>query len=110
MIELMWPDKRLNPNARVHRMELARVKKTARHAAWGMTMATKGVVPTDKVRMTFYAPDSRHRDADNMLASMKGALDGVFDALDVDDKTVREITIVRADPEKPNGRVVLEFV
>jgi hypothetical protein len=33
-IALPWPDPRLSPNARVHFMALARVKKSARHDAW----------------------------------------------------------------------------
>ncbi len=37
-------------------------------------------------RITFYPPDKRHRDADNMVASIKSALDGIADALGVNDR------------------------
>jgi crossover junction endodeoxyribonuclease RusA len=37
------------------------------------------------VNLTFVPPDKRRRDADNMLAAMKSGLDGLADALGVDD-------------------------
>ena len=57
-------------------------------------MATKRIEKTktakperDKVAidLTFYPPDRRHRDDDNMLAAMKAGRDGLADALGVND-------------------------
>ena len=48
-------------------------------------METKalGKIP---IEITFYPPDRRHRDADNMVASIKAGLDGLADALKVNDR------------------------
>jgi crossover junction endodeoxyribonuclease RusA len=39
-----------------------------------------------EIEVTFYPPDRRPRDADNMVAAIKSGLDGVADALNVNDK------------------------
>jgi crossover junction endodeoxyribonuclease RusA len=36
--------------------------------------------------ITFHPPDKRHRDRDNMIASCKALMDGLSDALGVDDR------------------------
>ena len=106
-ITLEWPDKRLSPNARVHHMQLARVKKAARQEAHWLSLAELpdldlGGGPID-VHIAFYPPDKRRRDRDNMQYSMKAALDGIADALGVDDYRFRP-TYEFCEPEKP-GRV-----
>jgi len=109
-----WPDRRLNPNARIHRMELAKLKKAAREdAAWVVMQQTTqagrakvggngGPVLLD---ITFHPPDKRRRDLDNMLASCKATLDGLADALKIDDQRF-EIAMRRADPVKLGAVVV----
>ncbi|RPF70460.1 RusA family crossover junction endodeoxyribonuclease [Aurantiacibacter spongiae] len=111
-IDLPWPDRRLNPNARAHYMQLASVKKKAREDAALQTIANvpvdarrslaqrEGAIP---VTITFCPPDNRRRDIDNMFASLKAALDGIADGLRVDD-TRFEPTLRRGEPVKP-GRV-----
>ena len=49
------------------------------------------------VRVTFHPPDMRARDLDNMFASIKGGLDGLADALGIDDSWFRPVTIDVAD-------------
>lgn len=106
MIILPWPDKRLSPNARVHHMERGRVGKSAKTAAYYLAriaMAQGHVkVPEDRplpVLIEFCPPDSRVRDADNMLSSGKHALDGIAEAIGVDDAHWR-LTITKLDPVK----------
>ena len=41
------------------------------------------------VRITFYPPDARRRDDDNMIGSFRAARDGIADALGVDDRRFR---------------------
>jgi len=60
------------------------------------------------VKITFYPPDKRHRDADNMIASMKAGFDGVADALKVDDKLFRP-TFVFSDEVKGMVKFEIEF-
>ena len=49
--------------------------------------------------ITFHPPDKRKRDLDNMLASIKSGLDGIADAIEVDDFHW-VLTIKRAEPVK----------
>ncbi|MDB5887036.1 MAG: hypothetical protein JWR74_3207 [Polaromonas sp.] len=113
--ELPWPPAELNPN-----------RKNGKH--WSSTHAIKtrylsdcrllvvqamqaaGYVPPAGVlalTITFAAPDKRRRDVDNLLASLKSGLDGVSQALGVDDQHFEPITLRRAIGGKP-GKVVIE--
>src|SRR3546814_1588637 len=51
----------------------------------------------------FYPPDARRRDLDNMLASVKHAIDGIAEAIGVDDSRF-SYSIARRAPIK-GGRV-----
>jgi hypothetical protein len=108
MITLPFPDKVLWPNGRGHYMAKARAFKAYKETAF---YATKAVLPrcfkwngapiTLRVTIT---PKTAHKiDADNAVASLKAAFDGIALALRVDDSafTVPEITF--AAPRKPGG-------
>lgn len=88
-IQLPFPSMQLNPNKRLHWSKLARAKKQYRQVCYHLTKALKlPAIPTEgdlTVSMTFYPPDRRRRDRDNLVASMKSGLDGVATALKVDD-------------------------
>ena len=58
--------------------------------------------------LTFRMPDRRHRDFDNCLASCKGLLDGVADALGVNDKRFEPILLKRGEVLK-GGSVIVEI-
>jgi crossover junction endodeoxyribonuclease RusA len=89
---LPWPPKELSPNARLHHMALYRAKKAYRHAC-GMTAMSQGARRMDAerlaVHLVFCPPNKQRRDADNCLAAMKAGLDGLADALGVDDSRWR---------------------
>jgi hypothetical protein len=53
-------------------------------------------------------PDKRWRDADNCLAAAKSALDGLADALMVNDRMFQPIEILRVLGEKP-GKLIVEL-
>jgi Holliday junction resolvase RusA-like endonuclease len=53
-------------------------------------------------------PDKRKRDADNCLAAAKGALDGLADALMVNDQLFQPIMIYRKFGTKP-GKLLVEI-
>ena len=61
-----------------------------------------------KLTITFDMPDKRKRDADNCLAAAKGALDGLADALFVNDQLFQPILIYRQEGKKP-GRLIVEI-
>lgn len=117
-IVLPWPDKRLNPNARMHWRTLSEVKSKARWDAGFLTLeAMNGQARTFRqsfagetlipITVTFYPPDNRLRDDDNMVGSFKAMRDGIADALDVNDRRLRP-TYNFADAEKP-GRIEVEL-
>lgn len=117
IIQLPWPDRRLSPNARTHWRVSTGPKQSARIGAGWATIAAAGLHETRvalgshdgpiPIVVRFYPPDGRRRDIDNMLASLKSALDGVADALMVDDNRFRP-TLALAEPEKP-GKVIVEI-
>jgi len=83
-ITLPLPDKSLSPNARVHWAKKSKAVKAYREAAkWAAFMATRPTPPKWKnatYKAVFYWPNARRRDADNAVASIKAALDGIADA------------------------------
>lgn len=93
IVRLPWPDRRLSPNARVHRMERARYAAVAKDDAIIATCGQLSVQQRRALRdretvhlaITFRPPDDRKRDLDNMLASAKAALDGFAHACQIDD-------------------------
>lgn len=110
-IDLPWPPKELSPNARVHWRAAADVKADYKAAcAMLAKVATKGWEPVYHdlhLTVTFHQPDMRKRDVDNMLASIKYGLDGVAQALGVDDRQFRPITVDWKRGKKP-GMVSVE--
>lgn len=96
-IVLPWPVKELHPNSRAHWGQVSRAKKSYREAC--MVMASQAGAPSwaadltkfDKlgVHMDFYPPNKHARDEDGCIASMKAGLDGLSDALGIDDKHFR---------------------
>src|SRR3990167_7128305 len=52
------------------------------------------------VYIVFQPPDNRRYDSDNVLASCKAYLDGIAEALGIDDLAFNPITLFRAAPVK----------
>lgn len=105
-----WPHKDLSPNARVDRWTKAkRVKAYRQGVAWEAKAAGIKPMPVGEthVTITFLPPDRRPRDIDNMLASVKAALDGIADVVQVDDSWWT-LTIKRGDVV-PGGRVMVSI-
>jgi len=83
-IVLPLPDKCLSPNARCHWAKKAKIVKSYRERAkwfcFKEIVTLKESWKRAKYTARFYFPTSRRRDADNAIASLKSALDGVADA------------------------------
>ena len=93
-VMLGWPPKKLNPNARTHHQELGRLKKTYRHACYFTALQAAGVGKWAhegdiRLHMVFVPPTRHHRDEDNLIATMKAGLNGLADALKVNDRRFR---------------------
>lgn len=115
-IELKFPDSELFPNRAKGRHWAATYehKTRERHEAYILTKQAKNKAKWEwnqkplEIHLTFEMPDKRHRDIDNCLAASKSALDGVAEALGVDDKFFNPICIFREQGEKP-GKLIVEI-
>ena len=121
LIELPWPDARLNPNQSKgkHWAGTAALRKKARNDAIWLTrgaLLQRLLIGSEKlfddevaVTITFVQPDKRKRDRDNLLAACKPALDGIAEALGLDDAQFEPVTLRREYGAKP-GLVRVELV
>ena len=109
-VSLPWPSPALSPNARTHwRRKAEAVRRYRAACGWAARAAGLGPVGADAlaVTLTFHGPDARRRDTDNMLASIKGGLDGLADVLGVDDSRW-SLTLRRGEPVK-GGAIIAEI-
>ena len=115
VILLPWPARALHPNARGHFMARARATKKARHDAWLATLAAVSKPRRAELRaaaklrahVRFFPPDNRNRDEDGMVPSVKSQLDGIADALGVNDGRFRLSHEVEGVTK--GGRVIVEI-
>jgi len=107
---LPWPPSKLSPNVRLHWAMLAREKKSYRTACHLTTIdqlcgwrpeVMDGAL---SVELEFVPPTRRTYDRDNLIARMKSGLDGLCDALRIDDKTFTTLT-ARVNAEHVGGLV-----
>ena len=114
IVELPFPPKELFPN-RMHGhawAKLYKLKGESRETGFYLTKQEKrgwswkgGNI---KLKLMFVMPDKRNRDIDNCLAASKSLLDGMADALQVNDKFFRPIEINWTDGQKP-GKLIVEI-
>lgn len=108
-VTLPWPDRVLHPNVRSHHMAKAKVAKAVREQAfWTAFNAEASELPRVgeiMVSIDFYPPDNRRRDLDGMLSASKNQLDGIADALKIDDS--RFALTIRKHAATPHGKVVV---
>lgn len=62
-----------------------------------------------KLTLTFEMPDKRSRDADNCLAASKAALDGLADALQINDKFFEPVEVRRLYVGKKPGKLIVQL-
>ena len=112
-LTLPWPDRRLQGNARVHwrvRHRAAKLAKrlawtTAYQAGWGKLSLPDGRIT---LHLTFYPPDKRRRDDDNVIFGAKSYRDGLAMALGIDDN--RFSTAARmSDEVRKGGQMVVRL-
>ena len=115
VITLPLPPKELSPNTRVHWGRKARATKKYRLAAAVATeVALKeqggsGDYGIAKVQVTLYNRTAHRRDGDNLIATMKAAVAGIADLLEVDDKEwSHKYPIQKTDKDDPRVEVHLD--
>lgn len=111
VLTLPLPPKELSPNARVHWRKKARIVKAYRkHANWtAWYQSTKGLQRA-RIEFDFYFATNRRRDKDNLIASMKPAMDGFADAGVVRNDNAFDYASPRLHIDETNPRVVVTVV
>lgn len=111
IVELPWPPRELSPNARIHYLAKSRVTKAYREQAYWIakSAARDRFAPEGSIVLSFafQPPDKRRRDLDTMLSSVKAGIDGIADALEVNDVRF-EYALRREEPFK-GGRVIVSI-
>ena len=92
VVVVPWPHRYLSPNSRVLWQAKYQVSHKARNLARLLTLELIGcgniAKPVDdliNIQLIAHAYDRRSRDEDNLIASMKPYLDGIADAIGVND-------------------------
>lgn len=111
IIRLPWPPAKSSPNGSQRDFHgKARAGKAYKEAcAWECKI--RDIKPVDfdtaDVTITFFPPDKRRRDLDNLLASAKRGLDAVSEAIGVDDGKWHRVTLERG-PVVGNGCLLVQ--
>jgi len=103
-LTIPWPPKALSANSRKQHRYSTKERKSYKRDCWALCKEAK--FSATHLDITFHPPDARRRDLDNMLASIKYGLDGIAEAMGVDD-SVFSFTIRKGDPVRPHGAVVI---
>jgi crossover junction endodeoxyribonuclease RusA len=115
-IELDFPPAELFPNKAkgTHWGKLYQVRSDYRENSTFLAKhQIKGKIEHDgdiALKLTFVMPDKRNRDADNCLAACKAGLDGLADALNVNDKRFWPMTIDRVIGDKKTKKLIVEVL
>lgn len=114
---LPWPPPKLSPNARKHWRTVAGAKQRYRRECYACGLMQAELTPLTfnrnqrfEMRLTFTRPRDQHYDLDNLLARMKAGLDGLCDALGLNDRNARPVTVDYVEPVVSGGRVLVELI
>ena len=89
------PDRKLNPNKRLHHMQLYAAKRDAKDESIALVLEQgRPDTPYEKahITITWVAKDKRRRDIDNLFASMKPYIDGLVAARLIEDDSAMNVT------------------
>lgn len=100
----------LSLNDRLHWRKRHERGNAIREAAWALAMQQRAPrLERAAITVTYQPPDRRRRDADNMAASGKPAIDGLILAGVLPDDNAAHVTAVRyrIGPVHPRGRLII---
>lgn len=110
VVALPLPPMQLHPNVRTHWRAKAEWTKAARAVAMGCAYNVRPPQPFARCTAVanFRFTQARRRDPDNLMAWMKGQIDGLTDAqIWIDDSVVRWLPpVVLIEPGQPGGITV----
>ena len=110
-VTLPWPPKELNPNQlrRLHWAVRSKHMSAYKEACYWLTKeAGMKAVERPLLVVEFYPPNKRRRDVDNCLAACKAGIDGVAEALGIDDSLLKNYHIKLMDQVGGYVKVRLE--
>jgi hypothetical protein len=115
MIILPWPDKVLSPNSRTHWAQKSKAVKVARQfgriaamEAGLSAISFSGYDGKLHLWIDYYAKTRNYPDADNCLSASKAYLDGIADALGVNDSRFIVHPYVKCETVK-GGKVAIRI-
>jgi len=102
IIDLPWPPKELNPNARTHWAKKNQIAQRYKAECRLLTIHARMQVPEGSLVLDieFVPPNRQRRDDDNCLAAFKSGRDGIASALGIDDSRFSTRFRLAADPVK----------
>lgn len=90
LLRLSWPARPLWQNSRPHWRKERDAKAAQRKEAWALALHhSVKRMPNAVLEFEFYPPTAAKRDAQNMPATVKAAIDGIADAMGCDDAGFR---------------------
>jgi len=109
LLTVSIPPRTLSPNARTHWSIRAKATKKARIESWASVQIAmheqqvQGRWLAAECRVVWFARDSRRRDRDNLLATLKATFDGLVDGgLLVDDAGITHLPLaIEVDSKRP---------
>ena len=117
-LDLPWPPAELNPNrarglhwgarreaSALYRRDCFLITRDMMNRALRIKAPVPSPLPTPvSATVTFWMPDRRRRDLDNLLAAMKPAWDGLVDAGLLADDNADQLSITLKPPEYAGSR------
>ena len=109
-VTLDWPSQGASMNSRKNWRSKHALQKKMKHDAMMLCRDLPECTMTGNipVRITFYPPDKRRRDADNLLSSIKTALDAIAEQIGSDDSNFWPLTLDKGEKVK-NGKVEIDL-
>lgn len=110
-----WPPVSVSPNQKrkAHWSAYRGDTKTYREACYWLTREALGRLRPRglrRVTISFFPPDARHRDDDNMTGAFKAGRDGIAQALGMDDVEWRgKVANQFPGPHRPDGKITVEL-
>jgi crossover junction endodeoxyribonuclease RusA len=103
VIRFPFPNSSLSSNSRKAHRWLTKEREQAREIGFWLTKDARIRFDGKNnlcLHLVICPPDRRHRDDDNIITAFKSYRDGIFKALELDDRLVRRTIIDWGDVEK----------
>lgn len=111
-LSLPFPLAELNPNRKngKHWGAVQTAKRNARDVGYFVATQHRYRLSFEpkRLQITFIQPDKRRRDIDNQLSAAKNYLDGICNALGIDDHCFEEV-LLRRGYRKGDGEMIVEI-